>query len=177
MVALRQYCKCCRPTDQIELHFIDEVRPGYFWIFPTDDNRANIGIGMGHSDIKNKAINLKKVLAKAIESPAFKARFADARPLEKPIGWNLPVSSKRRTTREWFPSVGDAASLIDPFTGEGIGNALCSASTAIETAVSASRARIIAPLFYDNMKTNCGKHSAVNCASARSYTSSCAVAA
>lgn len=142
MVALRQYWQgVAGLTDQIELHFIDEVRPGYFWIFPTDDNRANIGIGMGHSDIKNKGINLKEMLAKATESPAFKARFADAQPLEKPIGWNLPVSSKRRTIHgNGFLLLGDAASLIDPFTGEGIGNALYSASTAIDTAVAARRA-------------------------------------
>ena len=142
MVALRQYWQnVAGLTDQIELHFIDEVRPGYFWIFPTDDNRANIGIGMGHSDIKDQRINLKEMLTKAINSPAFKDRFADAKPLEKPIGWNLPVSSKRRTIHgNGFLLLGDAASLIDPFTGEGIGNALYSASTAIETAVAAGRA-------------------------------------
>ena len=96
---------------------------------------------MGHSDIKDQRINLKEMLTKAINSPAFKDRFADAEPLEKPIGWNLPVSSKRRTIHgNGFLLLGDAASLIDPFTGEGIGNALYSASTAIETAVAAGRA-------------------------------------
>ena len=35
MVALRQYFEgVAGLSDQIELHFIDEVRPGYFWIFP-----------------------------------------------------------------------------------------------------------------------------------------------
>ena len=142
MVALRQYWQGVEGlTGQIELHFIDEVRPGYFWIFPTDDGRANIGIGMGHSEIKKRGAHLKDMLAAAIESPAFRTRFANAHPLEAPIGWNLPVGSKRRTIHgNGFLLLGDAASLIDPFTGEGIGNAFYSARTAITTAVEARKA-------------------------------------
>ncbi|MBI5047157.1 FAD-dependent monooxygenase, partial [Candidatus Micrarchaeota archaeon] len=29
--------------DKIELHFIDSVLPGYFWIFPLPNKRANVG--------------------------------------------------------------------------------------------------------------------------------------
>ncbi len=142
MVALRQYWKGVSGlTDQIELHFIDEVRPGYFWIFPVDAQRANIGIGMGHSEIKAQRVNLKQMLADAIASPAFSARFASAQPIEEPVGWNLPVGSKRRTIHgDGFLLLGDAASLIDPFTGEGIGNAFYSARTAVETALAARQA-------------------------------------
>ena len=32
--------------DRIELHFIKGVLPGYFWIFPLPDKKANVGIGM-----------------------------------------------------------------------------------------------------------------------------------
>lgn len=58
--------------------------------------------------------------------------------MEKPVGWNLPVGSKRRKSYgNGFMLLGDAAGLIDPFTGEGIGNALYSARYAVETAKEA----------------------------------------
>jgi geranylgeranyl reductase family protein len=142
MVALRQYYEGIQGlTDQIELHFIDEVLPGYFWIFPIEGDRANIGIGVGHHDIKARGIHLKDALKAAIQSPAFSERFAGARPLEDPVGWNLPVGSKRRPAHgPGFLLLGDAASLIDPFTGEGIGNALYSARFAVDVAVEAKAA-------------------------------------
>ena len=31
---------------QIEIHFVDEVIPGYFWLFPVGDGVVNVGIGM-----------------------------------------------------------------------------------------------------------------------------------
>ena len=139
MVALRQYFEGITGlSDQIELHFINEVLPGYFWIFPLEGDRANIGIGMGHHDIKSRGINLKDALTAAIESPTFHARFKNARPLEDPVGWNLPVGSRRRRAHgNGFLLLGDAAGLSDPFTGEGIGNALYSARFAIEIAAEA----------------------------------------
>ena len=55
--------------------------------------------------------------------------------MEKPTGWNLPVGSKKRKNYgDGFMLLGDAAGLIDPFTGEGIGNAMYSARLAVETA-------------------------------------------
>ena len=141
MVALRQYFTGVSDlTDQIELHFIDEVLPGYFWIFPLENDRANIGIGVSHNDIKANGIHLKDTLKAATQSETFRERFKNAKPLEEPVGWNLPVGSKRRPAHgAGFLLLGDAASLIDPFTGEGIGNALYSARFAVETAVEATK--------------------------------------
>jgi len=142
MVSLRQYWQGVDGlTDQIELHFIDEVHPGYFWIFPVEKDSANIGICIDHDEIKKRGLDLKASLAAAIASPAFRDRFANASPQQEPAGWNLPVGSKRRTIHgNGFLLLGDAASLIDPFTGEGIGNALYSARLAVEIAVEAGQA-------------------------------------
>jgi geranylgeranyl reductase family protein len=139
VVALRQYYKNIKGlNNQLEIYYIKEAQPGYFWIFPLDDGQANIGIGMLHKTIKNRKINLKEVLRQTINSPVFGERFADAEPMENPTGWNLPVGSKHRKNHgNGFMLLGDAAGLIDPFTGEGIGNALFSAKYAIETAVRA----------------------------------------
>ena len=142
VVALRCYYEKVEGlADRLELHFVDAVRPGYFWIFPLEDGCANVGIGCVHDSLKRKGIKLKEALASTIESPGFRERFANARPLEEPTGWNLPVGSKRRKIHDRSVMLlGDAASLIDPFSGEGIGNALYSARFAVETAAAAVRA-------------------------------------
>jgi len=139
IVALRCYYKDVKGlTDQIELHYVDEVIPGYFWIFPLEEGYANVGIGMLHEYIKKENIDLKVALDNALNSDAFKDRFSDASPTEEPIGWNLPAGSKHRKNHgNGFMLLGDAAGLIDPFTGEGIGNAFFSAKFAVEAAQSA----------------------------------------
>lgn len=136
VVALRGYYRNVTGlTDQIELHFIEEVIPGYFWIFPVENGCANVGIGMLYSAIKKHKADLKQMLQQCITSPWFINRFAETELLEKPVGWNLPVGSlHRRNYGNGFLLLGDAAGLIDPFTGEGIGNALYSGKYAVEMA-------------------------------------------
>jgi menaquinone-9 beta-reductase len=125
----------------IELHFVDEVIPGYFWIFPMADGRANVGLGMLSSEVKKRDLKLKPMLERVVEHPRFRERFAGAEPLEKIRGWGLPLGSKpRKMYGDGWMLVGDAASLIDPFTGEGIGNAMVSGERAAAYAVRAAEA-------------------------------------
>jgi geranylgeranyl reductase family protein len=122
--------------DDIEIHFLDSVIPGYFWIFPLEDGRANVGVGMLESKIKEDGHerDLKDLLEKAYEHRLFKDRFADAEKVEgSQRGWILPLGSKKRPVHgNGWMLCGDAASLIDPFTGEGIGNGMTSAHLAAE---------------------------------------------
>ena len=111
--------------NHVELHFVDEAIPGYFWIFPMADGRANVGIGMLSRAIKKKDVRLKEVLAACVAHPRFRERFAGAEQVGPVRGWGLPLGSKPRPMAgDGWLLVGDAASLIDPFTGEGIGNAM-----------------------------------------------------
>ncbi|MFL2982869.1 MAG: NAD(P)/FAD-dependent oxidoreductase [Candidatus Neomarinimicrobiota bacterium] len=120
-------------TDQIELHYVPEVKPGYFWLFPAGEGKANIGIGLSKNDAKKENRTLKQIMDQIIHSDYFKDRFSNARALEKPKGWNLPMGSVRRKNHgDGFMLLGDAAGLVDPFTGEGIGNAMVSAKHAME---------------------------------------------
>ena len=121
-------------SDQIELHFIKEINPGYFWLFPAGDGLANIGLGLSKRYIKNDKKDLVQLLDIVTKLDYFKDRFKNAKPLEKPRGWNLPMGSiHRKNHGDGFMLLGDAAGLIDPFTGEGIGNAMISAKYAIAT--------------------------------------------
>jgi geranylgeranyl reductase family protein len=112
----------------IELHFLKEFLPGYFWIFPLPGGMANVGLGMRSDYISKKHIDLKASLMQIIEGhPAIKDRFRNAEISGKIQGFGLPLGSrKRKISGNNYMLTGDAASLIDPFTGEGIGNAMLS---------------------------------------------------
>jgi geranylgeranyl reductase family protein len=120
------------PENFIELYFFREILPGYLWIFPLPGNKANVGIGMLSSVISKKNIDLKNVLKRLLTTdPRFKERFKNAQPLETVKGYNLPLGSKKRNlSGDHFLLTGDAASLIDPFSGEGIANAIRSGRVA-----------------------------------------------
>lgn len=118
----------------IELHFVKESLPGYFWVFPLPNGQANVGIGMLSEYVSKNKVNLKKLMLEVLESPKFKDRFKDAKLQNRILGWGLPLGSKknRPISGERFLLAGDAASVIDPFTGEGIGNAMFTGKWASE---------------------------------------------
>ncbi|MDP5170820.1 MAG: geranylgeranyl reductase family protein [Bacteroidia bacterium] len=119
----------------IELHFLKDLLPGYFWIFPLPNGGANVGLGMLSSDLAKTKVNLREKLEEIIHShPEITGRFENAR-IEGPImGFGLPLGSRRLPiSSSRCMLVGDAASLIDPFTGEGIGNAMISGRVAAQT--------------------------------------------
>ncbi|MEE9169801.1 MAG: geranylgeranyl reductase family protein [bacterium] len=127
----------------IELHFLRELLPGYFWIFPLPNNLVNVGVGMRSAKARKKEVNIKKAMLHTIhEHPDIKDRFKNAIPQGEIKGWGLPLGSKRRNlSGNRFMLVGDAASLIDPFTGEGIGNAMASGIIAADIAKEAWQQR------------------------------------
>ena len=118
----------------VELHFYDELLPGYFWIFPLPGNKANVGLGMLSSFVSKRKPNLKRLLKEIIEThPNVKERFKNATPLEDVKGFGLPLGSKkRRISGNRYLLLGDAAALINPLSGEGIANAIRSGRVAAE---------------------------------------------
>jgi menaquinone-9 beta-reductase len=119
----------------IELHFLDELLPGYFWIFPLPNGMANVGAGILSKSASKKKVNLREKTLKIIsENPQIAPRFKNATLEGKIQGWGLPLGSKKRAlSGNGFILTGDAGSLIDPFTGEGIGNAMICGRFAAET--------------------------------------------
>ena len=128
---LRAYYKGVQGLDAdnfIELHFFKDLLPGYFWVFPLPGGYANVGVGMLSSAVSKKKINLKKEMLRMIDThPELKKRFAGAELVGDIKGYGLPLGSrKRKISGDSYMLVGDAASLIDPFTGEGVSNAMIS---------------------------------------------------
>jgi len=112
----------------IELHFLPEMLPGYLWIFPLPNGRANVGVGILSEVVRDKKINLREQMLAAIKNnPNISPRFANATLIDKIQGWGLPLAMERQSlSGNNYILCGDAASLVDPFSGEGIGNALYS---------------------------------------------------
>jgi geranylgeranyl reductase family protein len=142
-VGLRAYYKGVtgmHKEDFIELHFLKELLPGYFWIFPLPNGMVNVGVGILSEQIRDKKINLREQMLHAIKTnPNIKHRFENAELVDKIQGWGLPMCTERMSVSgDNYMLTGDAAALIDPFSGEGIGNALYSgmlAAFAIEKAL------------------------------------------
>lgn len=143
-VGLRAYYEGVSDLDAdgfIELHFLKEMLPGYLWIFPLPGGMANVGVGIASETIRQKKINLRAQMLSAIKNnPQIAPRFANATLMGKIQGWGLPMTTERQPlSGDNYILTGDAASLVDPFSGEGIGNALYSgmlAADGIERALS-----------------------------------------
>tara|TARA_B100001094_G_scaffold325255_1_gene379276 strand:- start:298 stop:1677 length:1380 start_codon:yes stop_codon:yes gene_type:complete len=133
---------CESQIGDIEIHFVDSVLPGYFWLFPVSEGVVNVGIGMVMAEMDKQKMKLKALQSDVIMNhKLFKDRFADATMVKgSGKGWQLPFGSPRkkgemqprRSASNGVFLVGDAASLVDPFSGEGVGNALVSGEMAAQ---------------------------------------------
>jgi geranylgeranyl reductase family protein len=126
--AVRTYFRNVKdiPPRTIELHFLRDLLPGYLWIFPLADNLANVGLGIPSKTIAEKKINLAKELTRIIGSVScLKKRFEDAEMTHSISGYLLPLGSKKSViSGNRFMLCGDAASLVNPASGAGIGQAM-----------------------------------------------------
>lgn len=138
--AVRAYYRNIAGTDPglMEIHFLKDFLPGYFWIFPLRDNMANVGFGVLTKTASEGKMNLRKSLEEIVlNSPVLKERFLNANLIGEIKGFGLPLGSRKVVmSGNRFMLSGDAASLIDPATGEGIGNAMLSGKLAATMAIS-----------------------------------------
>jgi menaquinone-9 beta-reductase len=124
--------KDIHPERFIELHFLKELLPGYFWIFPMEEGLVNAGIGIMYNKLRSGKESLAAKFREIITThPSLAGRFAGAEMVSKIEAHGLTLGPDPKTiSGEGFLLAGDAASLIDPFSGEGIGNAMVSGEIA-----------------------------------------------
>lgn len=129
--------------EDLEIYYFDRrLLPGYGWVFPTGPETANVGVGIYTGELRRSRRKLRDILDDFIAAePNVAERLRNARRIGRAIGWPLPVSSlQRRTFFDGAMLCGDAASLVDPLTGEGIYTALVSGRSAGRAALEALRA-------------------------------------
>ena len=116
--------------DCLEIHFHEKIPKGYFWIFPSTDGLTNVGIAANKKMLTKHEVNMRKEFHRLMtEAPQFKDRFADAELVGEEKGWSIPIGyfdSKLNISGERILLCGDAAALVEPATGEGIGPAMSS---------------------------------------------------
>jgi geranylgeranyl reductase family protein len=123
--------------DCTEVYFDKKYLPGYFWVFPIKGGLANAGMGILSDDVVQKNMNVKKGFYDFIErSDILRRKFKDAQPTGTLQGCGLPLGSRWVTmSGDHFLLTGDAACLIDPVSGDGIGNAVLSGKLAAEQVI------------------------------------------
>ncbi|MEM3437751.1 MAG: geranylgeranyl reductase family protein [Nitrososphaerales archaeon] len=115
-------------TKYCEVFYDRKVVPnGYYWIFPKGDDIVNVGIGARITKIN---YNLKERFYKSIISNPI---FTGSEVLSHGFGI-LPISPPLScSTTSGFIAIGDAASQVNPFIGEGIRPSIISSYIAAET--------------------------------------------
>jgi digeranylgeranylglycerophospholipid reductase len=124
-------------ADYCEFVLGSKAPGGYIWVFPKDEETANVGIGMQLTKLKNPA-DVKKHLDKFIEGDP---RLRKGRPLELVSGAVSICAPIDKTIGNGVLLVGDAARQIDPITGGGISNSCKAGKVAGEVLAKAARER------------------------------------
>src|SRR5918998_1642567 len=129
-VARRQYFKGVSGPNKEDLHVfltkdMNERGAGYGWIFHFGDGRANIGAGVSTKTLSRTGRNLKDFFDRFLEEPEV-ARHLEGAEREGPAkSWSLKMGmwgAKRYA--QGLMTVGDAASMVHPISGEGVGYAI-----------------------------------------------------
>jgi geranylgeranyl reductase family protein len=122
-------------TFPIEIHFYRELLPWYLWIFPLPGGIVNTGLGVLYESLHKHDQSLKELFHQFIHSKkTLRERFSGARQIESVKADQIDYyQGRRKLAGDGYIILGDAAQLIDPFTGEGIGNALFSGIRAADT--------------------------------------------
>jgi menaquinone-9 beta-reductase len=122
---LEIYTPLLDPTDRYLL-------PSYGWIFPTGPTSANIGVGLFE---RAHGANVRELFERFLETlhrddPRFRQARLCGQWLGAPLHFDFEPS---RCMAAGLLLVGDAAGMISPFTGEGIGYAIEAGKLAAET--------------------------------------------
>jgi len=105
--------------DALQIDFVQKLLPAYGWLFPISDTKANIGIGIDLYNYKNQNHRLADLFS------AYRKNLPSSIDYDQdsygafilPYGSELPKISH---AEKHAALIGDAASMINPLTGEGI---------------------------------------------------------
>ncbi|AZA12197.1 geranylgeranyl reductase family protein [Corynebacterium gerontici] len=134
-IAARSYCETPF-SDEPWIHSHLELRdaentiqPGYGWIFPLGDGRANVGCGALSTDNRPAKVNTKKLLHLYAQQQREAWHFGQPEGVASAL---LPMGGAVSGVAgpNWM-LIGDAAACVNPLNGEGIDYGLETAAMAV----------------------------------------------
>ena len=119
-------------SDTTQVFFNTRYEFNYLWMFPINNEITNVGFGMLSSDISKNKVNLKDVFYEFIKgTPEIADKLRNAEQVGPLEGFGVPLGTNYGTiSGDRFMLTGDAASLSNPVSGTGMGNAMVSGKLA-----------------------------------------------
>lgn len=124
-IAIRGYCDIDWGNPDLarefplRLDFEEGLLPAYGWVFPTSESTANVGVGVPLTLLKSRNLDVKSLLAEYRSSLA--ARGITVSEPADTLSHLLPHAGRvAPMAHERAVLIGDAASTINPLSGEGI---------------------------------------------------------
>jgi geranylgeranyl reductase family protein len=134
-VAIRAYVERPGGFDHMAFYFKRELLPAYGWVFPIDEQGANVGVMIDALRFRRQARSLPELLRDFLRSSGLEGlKPRRSRAYMLPFASHLPSLVHGRVAL-----VGDAGSMINPFSGEGIAYGMAAGIEAATRAVRALR--------------------------------------
>ncbi len=137
LVAIRAYFENVGGQESLlEIHYDRALMPGYAWIFPLRNGQANVGLGTHVHRSRQRDVDLKESLHRFIKNnPYARERLSQARMVGPLRGHPLRAQMSSITSvADNILVTGEAAGLVNPLNGEGIGTAVISGELAARQA-------------------------------------------
>jgi geranylgeranyl reductase family protein len=137
-LAARAYFSGITDLDpSLSIRFDGLPLPGYGWIFPLSKHEANIGAGISLAHSSNFTSS-QQAMDHFLEHRSIRRQLLGSQQLTKASGFPLRMDFHRSPSfRDRVLLVGEAAGLVNPFTGEGVDYALESARLAASALIAA----------------------------------------
>jgi geranylgeranyl reductase family protein len=134
-IAMRAYVECpdfeADAGHSLLFEFDRELLPSYGWVFPVGDGTVNLGVGIASAQLRERGMDLRKLLAnfadRLRERGIAIGEIKDERAHQLRALMEMPQLAHDRAVL-----IGDAASMINPVSGEGIAYAMTAAQRLID---------------------------------------------
>ena len=123
-------------TKNIELYYPSRCLPLYFWFFPLHDGTVNIGFGVKSKILRKEKKHILEIYQDLLSTDKYvQQKLSGMKQISEPQINLLPIQKiNNRYSTKNIMITGTAAMLVDPISGEGIGNAMLSGEfAAIQT--------------------------------------------